>query len=340
MMFDSRNRKSRTAISAGLAIAASMLALSGCAGPAASGGEDALEKKTIGVSFGQIQNPFFQAVRAGLEEKAKEYGYKLDFTDANSDGNQQVNQLQTLITKGVDALVYIPINTAAANTGVQAANAADIPIVGIDSAPEGGSAAELTSYVASDSVDAANTMCTWIAEKMGGQGELGIITGILGSTPELERSEGCAEALKEYPDIEVVSNQTADWDSAKAFTVAQNMMSANPNLKAIFAENDGMAQGAARATTTAPEHIILGSLDGFPTTWPYLRDGSIDATQTQQPYEMGLVAGDTIADILRGEEVEPLQYQETFTVTGENADQYEAELLFGPELKDLYSSKE
>lgn len=304
----------------------------GCGAASGGGGS---EGKTVGLSFGHLDQEFFVAVEDGLQKKADELGYTLDITDANYSSEEQVNQIETMITKGVDAIVYMPLDAAAANTAAQLANAADIPIIGIDSKPDEPDV-ELASYIATDSVASAEAGCTFLAEKMGGSGEMGWIRGILGSTPELERTEGCTNALQEYPDIEVVSDLSADFDQTKAFSAAQNMLSANPDMTAIFAESDAMAQGAAQAAEQAGREVFILGMDGFPSTYSFIKDGSITATQSQQPYQMGVVAGETLQQIFDGQTPEPVQYQEAFRVDQESVDQYQEELLYGPRFKDEY----
>ncbi len=86
---------------------------------------------------------------------------------------------------------------------------------------------------------------------MGGSGELAILHGVLGSTAEIQRTQGCQEALAENPNIKLVAEDTANWDETEAFTKTQNILTANPNLKAVFGESDAMAIGAAKAAGQA-----------------------------------------------------------------------------------------
>lgn len=304
--------------------------LSACSG---DGGADG--SKRIGVSFGHLDQVFFVAVEDGLQSKADEYGYAVEVTDANYDSNQQVNQIQTMITKGVDAIVYMPLDAAAANTAAQLAATAGIPLIGIDSKPDNPDA-ELASYIATDSVASADAGCTYLAEQMGGEGEMGWIRGILGSTPERERSEGCENALTRFPGIDVVADQTADFDQTKAFAAAQNMLSANPALRAIFAENDAMAQGAAEAAEQAQRQVFIIGMDGFPSTYPFIESGAIAATQSQQPYQMGRVAGDTLQQIFADQTPEAVQYQDFYRVDKSNVTERQEQLLYGPRFQDQY----
>ena len=81
---------------------------------------------------------------------------------------------------------------------------------------------------------AARDLCTWMFNQIGGKGQLAIIHGVLGATAELQRTQGCREALKQFPNVQVVAEQAANWDETEAYKAAQNILTAHPDLKAIF----------------------------------------------------------------------------------------------------------
>ena len=108
-------------------------------------------------------------------------------------------------------------------------------VIAVDQRPESGEG-ELATFIATDSVKAARDLCTWMFDQMGGEGQIAILKGVLGSTAEQQRTQGCEEALAETPGIEVVSTQTANWDENEAFKAMQNVLTANPDLKAQMLE--------------------------------------------------------------------------------------------------------
>ena len=89
--------------------------------------------------------------------------------------------------------------------------------------------------------------------------------GVLGATAEVQRTQGCQDALKRTPGIKVAAEATANWDETQAYKAAQNMLQANPNITAIFGESDAMGLGAAKAAKDANRKIISVGIDGFPT---------------------------------------------------------------------------
>lgn len=321
-----------------LAMATALLAaLSGCGGgdddTASSGGSDGgSEDIRIGVSIADQKSLFYIAEADGIKAAAEEEGVEIVLLSADNNSTQQVNQVNDLITQGVDALIFTAQDATAAAAGVRAANKADVPVIAVDQKPEGGDG-ELATYIATDSVKAAEALCTWMFEKMGGSGEIGILQGVLGSTAELQRSEGCDKALKANPEIEVVAKQSANWDETEGFKAAQNMLQANPDLKAIFGESDAMGLGAAKAAKEAGRDIIAVGIDGFPTMITAIQDGLTDATQAQVPYVMGQMAVRDAIKAAKGEQIPELQYQDTVLVTAENAKTVDPVQFYGPNVK-------
>ncbi len=287
---------------------------------------------TIGVSVADQKSLFYVAEADGIKTAAKEAGVKIVLLSADNNSTQQVNQVNDLITQGVDALIFTAQDATAAAAGVRAANRADIPVIAVDQKPEGGEG-KLATYIATDSVKAAEALCTWMFEQMGGKGEIGILQGVLGSTAELQRSEGCKKALDATPGIKVVATQSANWDETEGYKAAQNMLQANPGIKAIFGESDAMGLGAAKAAKDAGRDIIAVGIDGFPTMIEAIKAKLTDATQAQVPYVMGQQAVTDAIKIVGGGTVPELQYKDTVLVTQENAAEVDPVQFYGPNVK-------
>lgn len=325
-----------------IAIAATIAALTAACGSedsgsttsgAGDGGSAGAGKKiTIGVSIADQKSLFYIAEADGIKKAAADAGAELVLLSADNNSTQQVNQVNDLITQNVDVLIFTAQDATAAAAGVRAANRAKIPVIAVDQKPEEGNG-ELATYIATDSVKAAQALCTWMFEQMGGSGEIGILQGVLGSTAELQRSEGCQKALAATPGIKVVAKQSANWDETEGFKAAQNMLQANPNIKAIFGESDAMALGAAKAAKDANRKIISVGIDGFPTMITAVKDGLTQATQAQVPYVMGQMAVKDAITLAGGGEIPPLQYQDTVLVTSENATTVDPVQFYGPNVK-------
>jgi ribose transport system substrate-binding protein len=291
--------------------------------------------KTIGIAVADQKSLFYVAAVDGMEQAADEAGYKLVTLSANNNSSQQVNQVQDLITQQVDVIIFIAQDATSAAAGVKLANDAGIPIIAVDQKPESGNG-QLATYIATDSVAAAEELCTWLFDQFGGVGDIAILQGPLGATAELQRSEGCDKALANYPDVNVVAKESANWDETEAFTASQNILTANPELKAIFGESDAMALGAAKAAQQEGRTgMFFAGIDGFPTMFEAVSDGLTHATMAQQPYLMGQLSVQDAVKIAEGagDDIAEVQYQDTVLVTGANVAENDPAKFYGPDFE-------
>ena len=199
---------------------ASVLRIIGCAialsGMSSATSALAQDKKAIAVSVADQKSLFYVAAVDGMKDAAKKAGYELKITSANNNSSDQIKQVQDLLVQNPGALIFIAQDATSAAAGVKAANQANVPVIAVDEKPESG-AGKLATYIATDSVKAARELCTWMFDQFGGKGNIAILHGVLGGTAEQQRTQGCQEALKKYPDVKVVAEQTANWDETEAF---------------------------------------------------------------------------------------------------------------------------
>ncbi|MFT4288044.1 substrate-binding domain-containing protein [Nocardioides sp.] len=317
-----------------LGLAATSLA--GCGEDSAGGGGSSGSKKTIGVSVADQKSLFYVAEVAGIKDEAEKQGYEVKITSANNDSSAQVKQVNDLLTQQVGALIFTSQDSTAAAAGVKAANQADVPVVAVDQRPESGQG-ELATYIATDSVKAAYDLCTWMFEQIGGQGEIAILHGVLGSTAEIQRTEGCEKAIAENPGIEVVAEETANWDETEAYKATQNILTAHPDLTAVFGESDAMSMGASKAAQASNKDIFSVGIDGFPTMFDAVASGLTQATMAQQPYMMGQLAVRNAIALMNGEgdDIPAEQLQSTVLINAETVKENKVEDFYGPDAQSF-----
>ena len=319
------------------ALGLAALSLAACgSGSGDSASADGSGKKVIGVSVADQKSLFYVAEVAGIKDEAAKLGYEVQITSANNDSSAQVKQVNDLLTQQVGALIFTSQDSTAAAAGVKAANDADVPVVAVDQRPESGQG-ELATYIATDSVKAAYELCTWMFEQIGGEGELAILHGVLGSTAELQRTEGCEKAIAENPGIKVVAEETANWDETEAFKATQNILTAHPNLAAVFGESDAMGMGAAKAAADANKDIFAVGIDGFPTMFDAVASGLTQATMAQQPYMMGQLAVRNAIALMNGDggDIPAEQYQDTVMINADTVGQHKVEEFYGPDAQSF-----
>lgn len=278
--------------------------------PAQTGGETGGEQTpsgeetiTLGLAVSTLNNPFFVDLRDGAQAAADAAGVKLVVMDAQDDPAKQISQVEDLITQKVDVLLINPTDSDAIVTAVEAANAANIPVITVDRGANGG---EVLAHVASDNVAGGRMAGELIVELIGGQGQIAELEGIPGASAARDRGEGFHQAVDGVEGIEVVASQPADFDRAKGLTVMENILQAHPDIVAVFAHNDEMALGALEAIEAAgkSDQILVVGFDATADAVKAVEEGRMAATVAQKPQEMGRLGVETALKHLNGESVD------------------------------------
>ncbi|MEU6953062.1 substrate-binding domain-containing protein [Streptomyces sp. NPDC045714] len=270
----------------------------------------------VGMSLSTLNNPFFVQMKEGAQEEAEKAGIDLTVTDAQNDASQQANQLQNFTSSGVSSIIVNPVDSDAVGPGVRSANKADIPVIAAD---RGVNKAETATLVASDNVAGGKLAADALADKLGGKGSIVILQGTAGTSASRERGAGFAEGLKEYPGIEVVAKQPADFDRTKGLDVMTNLIQSHPGVTGVFAENDEMALGAAKALgSKAGKSVSVVGFDGTPDGLKAVEAGTLYASVAQQPAELGKIAVRNAVKAAKDEKVESTVKVPVKVVTREN----------------------
>ncbi|MDU5535304.1 MAG: D-ribose ABC transporter substrate-binding protein [Anaerococcus sp.] len=256
------------------------------------------ENMKIGVSLSTLNNPFFVSIREGIEEGAGDDAETV-ISDAQNDSSTQSNQVEDLITQGVDLIIINPVDSTAIASSVEKANEANIPVICVDRGTDSG---EIVSFIASNNVEGGKLAGEYILEKVGENAEVVQLEGIPGASSTRERGEGFKEATDGK--INLVASQTANFDRAEGLTVMENLLQAHPDVKAVFCQNDEMALGASEAIKTSGKDIVVVGFDGNEDAISAVEDGSLSATVAQKPKEMGKLAIETAIKYLKGETVD------------------------------------
>src|SRR6478609_7370711 len=221
------------------------------------------EKFTIGISNPFISSEYRTQMIQELTDTNKEYMDKgitndLVIESADTDVPGQIQQLQNLISKGVDAILVNPGDVNGLNDTLQAAIAKGILVISVDQ--------ELATpnvyNVGIDQKQWAETSAKWLATKLGGKGNIVEIEGFPGHPANVARMSGVDEVLKGYPDIKVLGKDTGKWDEATGQQVMSNFLASFPNLDGVWTQ-DGMAIGAMQAVLAAnPAKFPIGVSEG------------------------------------------------------------------------------
>lgn len=291
----------------GLAMAA--FVLTGCGAATLEGENDTVEEVTekdaselvVGVSISTLNNPFFVSLEEGITKLADENGTEIKSLDAQNDTAKQSNDIDDLIQQGVDILLINPVDSSAITPAVEAANASGIPVITIDRSSEGG---KVIALVASDNEAGGEMAAEYIKEISGENVETVQLEGVPGASATRERGKGFMNIAEKS--LSVIDSQTANFDRAEGLTVMENMLQANPAIKAVFAQNDEMALGAIEAIQAAglSDTIQVVGFDGTEDGIKSVEAGVLSATVAQQPEEMGRLALEAAFTFFKGETIE------------------------------------
>ncbi|MFC0402521.1 ABC transporter substrate-binding protein [Paraburkholderia rhizosphaerae] len=219
--------------------------------------------KSVGVTVGDLANPYFVAVGQSVTREAHKINPNAQVTvvSAKYDLNTQVGQIDNFIANKVDLIILGAADSKGIGPEVKKAQKAGIVVVAVDVSAEGADAT-----VMSDNTMAGGESCKYIAQQMNGKGSIVIVNGPPVSSI-IDRVTGCKTELKKFPAIKILSdNQNAGGSRDGGLTSMSNLLAAYPKIDAVFGVNDPTAIGAELAIKQAKRSDIklIGGVDGGP----------------------------------------------------------------------------
>jgi erythritol transport system substrate-binding protein len=248
-------------------------------------GGSAYAADLIAVITPSHDNPFFKAEAEGAEAKAKQLGYDVISLVHDDDANKQSELIDTAIARSV-------LDNAGADATVAAvkkAKEAGIPSFLIDR--EINASGIALAQIVSNNYQGAQLGGQEFVKLMGEKGNFVELVGKESDTNAGIRSKGYHDVIDEYPDMKMVSRQSANWDQQQAFQKMESILQANPNIKGVISGNDTMAMGAEAALKAAGRSdIIVVGFDGSNDVRDSIEQGGIKATVLQPAYREAQLA--------------------------------------------------
>lgn len=283
--------------------------------------EAAAEELVIGCTLQNLSEEFMTMLQGAMELQLKNYdNVKLIINDAESQSDKQASQLDSFVAQGVDAVIISPVDADALASAVKTVVDAGIPVITC-SADVTGDQGQV--WVGSSNENGGEIEMKYVAEKLGGKGKIAVLRGPLGAFAEQGRFAGYETVLKDYPDIEIVFDQTGNWQREEAMALIENLLTAGTELDAIVCQNDGMALGALEAVKAAGKKdlITITGIDAIVDALDSIKAGELDATCFQDAIGQGTNALDMAVKAARGETVERMDIPFEL-VTKDNVDGY------------------
>lgn len=273
-------------------------------------GGSKIDLKTAKVGFSQSEketNPFRVAETKSIRDEAAKLGItNLTATNANSQFNKQISDVEQMIDSGVQLLVIAPLNSDGWDSVFAKAANKKVPIITIDRKINATPCKDYLTFIGSDFAEQGKRAADEMAKAMGNKGKVAILLGSPGNNVTTLRTSGFKEQIaKVAPDIQVVFEQTGNFSREEGQKVAEQLLQSNPDINGIYGENDEMALGAITALKGAGKkagEVKVVSIDGTQGAVQAIVDGWAAAVIESNP-RFGPLAFETATKFFAGEPV-------------------------------------
>lgn len=278
-----------------------------------------------------LTHQFWLTVKAGADAAGKDLGVEINWVGPEKETEvvKQINLIEDQIGAGVNAIVMAACDQDALVDVIKKALDKKIPVITIDS----GVNSDLpNSFIATDNVAGAQAAARELAKLIGNEGEVGLIPFVKGAGTSEQREEGFKKGIAEFPNITIADIQYSQSDVIKAMNVTEDMLTAHPNLKGIFAANEPAAVGVVQALEAAGKagQVKLVAFDAGDDEVAALKKGTIQALIVQNPFRMGYDGVKAAYDALQGKTVEKRIDTGVTVVTMENIETPDVQKLLNP----------
>lgn len=282
------------------------LVLAGCSkSDSSTSGEPG--KPEVALVMKSLANEFFKTMADGAEAHqathTADYDLIVNGIKNETDLAQQVNLVEQMVARGVDAIVIAPADSKALIPAIQRARDAGVLVVNIDNRLDVDALAQAglsVPFVGPDNRAGAKAVGEVLAAELATGAPVAIIEGVPTAFNSQQRRAGFEDAMN-AAGMNIVSTQSGDWELAKANTVASAMLTRYPELAAILCANDSMALGAVAAVSTAGrDEVKIIGFDNISAIKPMLADGRVLATADQHAGDLAVFGIESALSILAG----------------------------------------
>jgi ABC-type sugar transport system substrate-binding protein len=303
---------------------AGALALAGCGAGSDDASAGGKETFTIGVAQASTTIPFLATLDDAITKEAKRLGMKTVILNGNLDNAKQASNVETLISKRVDAIIVVSSSPTAVVGAIAKAENAGIPVFAVNAKLD--KAAKIVTYVGQSDYEYGKAQGDLLMKALPDGGKIAVILGPLGDTAQVDRLAGLEDGIKSRPDIEIVANPVDEFDNAKNLAVTQDLLSKYPkgSLHAVVAQGPQMYVGANYAKKQGRTDIKFIAGD-YPTQIEdAIRSGAVFGTVDQSPVVEGTKGAQYVHYWLTGQKDKvkiPEDIIDLPVVTKDNVDQ-------------------
>lgn len=285
-----------------------------------SAGKKSKDHYVFGYTSMTQNNPFFQVLEKSIREKVEANGDKLITTNPAMNVELQINQIEDLISQGIDAIFLNPVDWEGIRPALVMLEEANIPIINYDT--EVKDFKYVTAFVGSDNKNAGRVDGEDLVKRFPNGGKIVVLDSPTMNSVN-DRIAGFMEAIK-GKNFDIVAQQDAKGDLQTALGITEDILQAHSDIVAIMGGNDPTALGALAAVKAANKtNIVIYGVDGSPDAKAAIKeDGPLVGTGAQSPISIGQQSADVAYKVLKGEKFEKRTPVETFLINKDNVDKY------------------
>ncbi|MCL2464008.1 MAG: substrate-binding domain-containing protein [Micrococcales bacterium] len=290
----------------------------------------ACQGKKIAYLTASISVPYWRSLAVGVDRVAKQAGATVTDYDSNLDSSTQLRNAQDAITAGVDAIIISPTDSTSAPVVLDAAKAAGVPVVIADVGTDSG---DYVSFVQTDNVKGAAAAGDYLNQLLAAKdiknAQIGMIAIEQTRQNGRNRTKGFTDAVEGAGHTVLPLLESKQYTRSEGMSLAQDLITGNPNMVALFTQHDEATLGALTALETANDldKIILVGFDGSPDTLQAIEDGKVKGASMQQPVLMGNDAMVAVCQYLGGTAPDKAIYVPTIMVTTDNVASVKATVM-------------
>ena len=266
-----------------------------------------LKQAVVGFSQSEPDTAAFRAAETkSIKDEAAKVGVKkLIVTNANAQLPKQISDIQDLLNQGVQALIVAPVNSDGLDPALKAAKAKGVPVLTIDRKVTNTACSDYIAFLGSNFKDQGKRAADALATATGGKAKVAVLLGSSGNNVTDDRTSGFKDQVKaKYPDVSIVAEQTGNFARDEGQKVTEQLLQANPDITAVYAENDEMGLGAMTAIQAAGkkpgDEVKIISIDGTRNAVQAIVDGKYNAVIESNP-RFGPLAFSTLQSFYAGE---------------------------------------
>lgn len=251
------------------------------------------DAKRVAVVISTLNNPWFVVLAETARDRARELGYEATIFDSQNDPATEASHFENIIASGYGAILFNPTDADGSIANVRKAKAAGVPVFCMDREINATDAA--ASQILSDNYSGCVALGQFFVQQVGRTGQYVELLGLVGDNNTWNRSKGFHSVVDRFNGLEMVAQQSADFDRAKALDVMESILQAHPDINAVFCGNDAMAMGAYQALVAVgkTEQVKVFGFDGADDVVRLIAEGKIEATGMQFPKTMARTAAES-----------------------------------------------